>query len=50
MNADRPVVEQLVKKIAELAKARVSEKTIEESIMEEMDRKFNEFIRRSLGE
>ena len=49
MNADRLVVEQLVKKIAELAKTRVDEKTMKESIMEEIDKKFSEFIRRSLG-
>ena len=49
MSADRTVVEQLVRKIAELARARVSEKVMEESIVEEIDRKFSEFVRRSLG-
>ena len=49
MSANLSVVEQLMKKFTELAKAGVSEKAMEKFVVEEMKRKFNEFIGCQMG-
>lgn len=46
MNTNRSVVEQLLRRITELVKADISEKAMREFIVEEVKRKFSEFVRR----
>jgi len=48
LSAELYIAKQLMRKITELAKARVSDKALKESIMEEIDRKFSDFIKYSM--
>jgi len=45
MTYSQSIVDQLIKKIEELAKNRVSEKVIEDAIRSEVNKKFKEIIR-----
>lgn len=47
-NADPSIVRQLVKKVTELAKMRVSDNVLKESLIEEINKKFNTFLKRSM--